>query len=136
MKEFEDEVRAVIEQTENPSYDKAQALRLYAEKAEMDRLVREDTQRYRKALEETGGVFGGIEPVHRFYEVFQDSLDAAQACRRCRFRNRGISPADKSRAEFTELRFNGTAEWWKRQTGMCGHLTLRLWFLACMVMNV
>ncbi len=79
MKEFEDEVRAVIEQTENPSYDKAQALRLYTEKAETDRLVREDTQRYRDALEETGGVFGGIEPVHRFYEEFQDALDVAHA---------------------------------------------------------
>ena len=79
MKAFEDEVRAVIEQTENPSYDKAQALRLYAEKSEIDRLVREDTQRYRDALEKTGGVFGGIEPVHRFYEAFQDSLDVAHA---------------------------------------------------------
>ena len=79
MKTFEDEVRSVIQQTVNPSYDKAQALRLYAEKTEIDRLVREDTQRYRDALEETGGVFGGIEPVHRFYEAFQDALDAAHA---------------------------------------------------------
>ena len=79
MKTFEDEVRAVIQQTENPSYDKAHALRLYAEKAEMDRLVSEDTQRYREALEATGGVFGGIEPVHRFYEAFQGPLDATHA---------------------------------------------------------
>ena len=79
MKTFEDEVRSVIQQTVNPSYDKAQALRLYVAKAEMDRLVSEDTQRYRDALEKTGGVFGGIEPVHRFYEAFQDSLDAAHA---------------------------------------------------------
>ena len=79
MKEFEDGVRSVIEQTENPSFDKDHALRLYVSKVEMDRLVREDTQRYRDALEATGGVFGGIEPVHRFYEAFQDALDAAHA---------------------------------------------------------
>ena len=79
MKEFEDGVRAVIQQTVNPSYDKDQALRLYVAKAEMAPWVREDTQRYREALEETGGVPGGIEPVSRFYEVFQAPLDAAHA---------------------------------------------------------
>ena len=33
----------------------------------------------RKALEATGGVFGGIEPVQRFHEAFQRPLDAAHA---------------------------------------------------------
>ena len=46
-------------------------LRLYVEKSVMDSLREEDTQRYKMALEATGGVFGGIEPVHRFYEAFQ-----------------------------------------------------------------
>ena len=79
MKKFEDGVLTVIEQTPNPPFDKAQVLRLYAEKSVMDALVDEDTQRYRQALEASGGVFGGIEPVQRFYEVFQGSLDAAHA---------------------------------------------------------
>ena len=79
MKEFEDNVRAVIEQHPDPPYDKAQALRLYTEKATMDELVLEDTQRYRKALEAAGGVFGGIEPIQRFYEVFQAPLDVVSA---------------------------------------------------------
>ena len=79
MKEFEDGVRAFIQQTTNPSYDKAHALRLYVEEATMDRLVSADTQRYQEALEATGGVFDGIEPVSRFYESFQGSLNAAQA---------------------------------------------------------
>ena len=79
MKAFEDGVRSVIEQTENPVYDKAQALRLYAEKAVMDGYLSDDTARYKAALEATGGVFGGIEPVHRFYEAFQRPLDAPQA---------------------------------------------------------
>ncbi len=80
MKTFEDEVRSAILQTRNPAYDKDQALRLYVEKAEMDRLVNLDTARYKKALEATGDIFGGlVEPVHRFYEVFQSPLDAPHA---------------------------------------------------------
>ena len=78
MQTFEDEVRAVVSrQPDTPV--RAQALRLYVEQSKMDALVLEDTERYREALEETGGVFGGIEPVHRFYEAFQGPLDAAHA---------------------------------------------------------
>ena len=79
MKQFEDEVRGVIQQTRNPGFDKAHALRLYVEQATMDRLLDEDTERYEAALEKTGGVFGGIEPVHRFYETYQGPIDAAYA---------------------------------------------------------
>ena len=79
MKTFEDQVRAVVQQNTNPPYDKAQALRLYAEKAVMDALVSEDTQRYRQALEAAGDIFGGIEPVQRFYEAFQAPLDVSRA---------------------------------------------------------
>ena len=79
MKTFEDEVRAVIEQNANPPFDKAQALRLYVDKTEMEALVEEDTDRYRQALEEAGGVFGGIEPIQRFHEAFQGPVDAAHA---------------------------------------------------------
>ncbi len=79
MKTFEDEVRAVIESNATPAYDKAQALRLYVAQLEMDALLREDTDRYRIALEATGGAFGGIEPISRFHEVFQGPVDAAYA---------------------------------------------------------
>ena len=79
MKTFEDEVRAVIEQNENPPFDKAQALRLYVENVDMEARVEEDTNRYRQALEAAGGVFGGIEPIQRFHEAFQGPLDAAYA---------------------------------------------------------
>ena len=79
MKAFEDQVRSVVEQNANPPYDKDRALRLYAEKATMDARVDEDTRRYREALEAAGGVFGGIEPVQRFYEAFQRPLDASHA---------------------------------------------------------
>ena len=79
MKTFEDQVHAVVQQNTNPLYDKAQALRLYTEKALMDELVSEDTQRYRQALEAAGDIFGGIEPVQRFHEAFQAPLDAPRA---------------------------------------------------------
>ena len=79
MKTFEDQVRSVIESNTNPTYDKAQALRLYVEKSEMDALLQEDTNRYKGALEETGGAFGDIEPISRFHEAFQGEVDAAYA---------------------------------------------------------
>ena len=79
MKTFEDQVRGVVEQNPNPPFNKDRALRLYAEKSVMDARVEEDTQRYREALEAAGGVFGGIEPIQRFYEAFQRPLDADHA---------------------------------------------------------
>ena len=79
MKTFEDEVRSVIESNPNPPYNKAQALRLYVEQSVMDARVSEDMETYRVALEATGGEFGGVEPVSRFHEAFQGSIDAEYA---------------------------------------------------------
>ena len=79
MKTFEDQVRPVIESNTNPPYDRAQALRLYVEKSVMDVFLQEDMERYREALEDTGGEFDGIEPISRFHEVFQGDVDAAYA---------------------------------------------------------
>ena len=79
MKTFEDQVRGVVEKNPNPPFDKARALQLYTEQTAMAVLVAEDTDRYKQALEATGGVFGGIEPVLRFHEAFQRPLDVAHA---------------------------------------------------------
>ena len=79
MKTFTDQVRTAIEQTANPPFDKNYALLLYVTQDRMDALLAEDTARYKMALEKTGGVFGGIEPVHRFHEAFQDALEAPDA---------------------------------------------------------
>ena len=79
MKTFEDEVRSVIESNPNPPYNKAQALRLYVEKSEIDALVGKDMEKYRAALAATGGTFGGVEPVSRFHEAFHAPIDAAYA---------------------------------------------------------
>ena len=79
MKTFEDQVRSVIDSNPNPPYNKAQALRLYVEKSDMDARVSEDMGRYREALEETGGVLGGVEPISRFHEAFHGPVDAAYA---------------------------------------------------------
>ena len=79
MNTFEDEVRSVIESNATPAYDKAQALRLYVAQSEMDALVGEDMDRYRVALEATGGTVDDIEPIQRFHEAFQGPIDAAYA---------------------------------------------------------
>ena len=79
MKTLEDQVRSVIESNTNPSYNKAQALRLYVEKTDMDALVGKDMEKYRVALEATGGAVGGVEPISRFHEAFQGAVDAAYA---------------------------------------------------------
>ena len=79
MKTFEDEVRSVIESNAAPAYDKEQALRLYVEQSEINALLQEDTDRYKEALEATGGAFGGIEPISRFHKVFQGTVDASYA---------------------------------------------------------
>ena len=79
MKTFEDQVRSVIESNPNPPYNKAQALRLYVEKSNMDALLGQDMNRYREALEATGGAIGGVEPVSRFHEAFQGPVDVAYA---------------------------------------------------------
>ncbi len=79
MKAFDDQVHSIIEQNLNPSYDKAYALRLYAEKSTTDRLVRGDMARYRQAIEAAGGVFGGIEPIQQLVKQFEGPLDAAHA---------------------------------------------------------
>ncbi len=79
IKTFNDQVRPVIVQIPNPTYDKAQALRLYAEKSTMDSLIREDIARYRQALEAAGGVFGGSEPIQELVKQFESPLDADHA---------------------------------------------------------
>ena len=79
MKAFEDEVRAVVEQNPNPPFDRDRALRLYTDKATMEARIDEDTDRYRQALEAAGDIFGGIEPVQRFYEAFWRPVDADHA---------------------------------------------------------
>ena len=79
MKTFEDQVRSVIVQNPNTSYDKAQALRLYVEKSKMNSLVREDIARYRRAIEAAGGVFGGSEPIQQLVKQFEGPLDATHA---------------------------------------------------------
>ena len=79
MEDFQDTVRGIIQRNANPPFNKDRALQLYTDKGTMDALVAEDTARYRQALETTGGVFGGIEPIQRFHEAFQRPLDAAHA---------------------------------------------------------
>ena len=80
MKTFKDVMRTTIELTENPTYDKTQALRLYVGQDKMDTFLEQDTEKYRQALvKATGHGFEDIEPVHRAHEVFEQPLDAVNA---------------------------------------------------------
>ena len=80
MKPFTDEVRAVIEATQDPIYDKDHALRLYVEQAVMDVLLEQDTERFITALKKTGNSSGDTnELISRFYEIYNSDLDAAHA---------------------------------------------------------
>ena len=105
MKVFEDEVRGVVEQNTNPPFNKDRVLRLYAEKAEMDEFLEEDTARYRQALEKTGDVFGGIEPVQRFHEAFQRPLDAAHAAASVGLEMAALLQKVRENASLKKLRF-------------------------------
>ena len=81
MKPFTDEVRAVIQSTQNPIFDKDHALRLYVEQPIMDTLVQEDTEEFIIALTKTGNSPGGIEsePISLFHGIYNSHLDAAHA---------------------------------------------------------
>ena len=80
MKTFEDEVRQAIEQAPSPLYDRTHALRLYVEQDVMNRLVAFDKQRYEMSLvAATGETVSEIEPISRFYEIFNSTLDASHA---------------------------------------------------------
>ena len=78
---FEDEVRAVTEKSENPPFDKEEVFRLYVRQNEMDAYLRQDRQRFKKALEATDNVFDidGAEPVQFLAERFKEPLDATHA---------------------------------------------------------
>ncbi len=79
MKTFKDGVRAVIANNTTPTFDKAQALRLYVEQAQLDTLLSEDINRYSTAIKATGSSPDDIEPIARFHGVFQGTIDANYA---------------------------------------------------------
>ena len=79
IRRFKDQVRPAVEGFRNPAYNKAQVLRLYVEKSIMDTLINEDIARYKQALEEAGGVFGGSEPIQQLVKQFGGPLKADYA---------------------------------------------------------
>ena len=79
MKDFEDQMRGIVQKNPNPPFNKDRALQLYTDKVTMAGLLAEDTDRYKQALKATGDVFGGIESVQRFHEAFQRPVDVVYA---------------------------------------------------------
>ena len=77
MKSFDDKVRAaIIKPNVNLADNKEHALRLYTEASEMDTFIRQDTDRYKGALEATGNSFDDVEPISRFHEAFNGPVYA------------------------------------------------------------
>jgi WD40 repeat protein/mono/diheme cytochrome c family protein len=72
-----DQIREHV--TKNPAAfdqrDRQQILKLYPEQTELARLLEEDRQRFRTAVEKTGAQFGGTEPVVALALRFESELD-------------------------------------------------------------
>ena len=111
MKDFEDQVRNVVQKNPNPPFNKDRALQLYTDKATMAGLVAEDTDRYKHALKATGDVFGGIEPVHRFHEAFQRPVDAAYAAAAVGLETETFLQKDSCLREFEKFRGVSLRNW-------------------------
>ena len=79
MNSFNDQVREVVESDDIPSYNKEHTLQIYVEQSRLDEAVNRDVERYRHALEETGNVFGVVEPISRSYKKFNGPIYASTA---------------------------------------------------------
>ncbi len=79
IKAINDQVRNVVENDDNPSYNKEHTLQIYVEQSRIDEALRKDAERYQRALEETGSVFGVVEPISRSYEEFNGPIYASYA---------------------------------------------------------
>ncbi|MBI1925309.1 hypothetical protein HYR99_13790, partial [Candidatus Poribacteria bacterium] len=79
IKAFKDQVRATVEGTVNPPYDRPRALRLYVPSEGMSQLVEKDKGRFADAVKATGGVVGGRDPIVRLVKQFEAPLDVAHA---------------------------------------------------------
>ncbi len=80
IKPFTDVIRPVIQDAQNPIFNKAHALQLYVEQAVMDILVQQDTERFITALMKTGNSSDDEnEPVSRFHGAYNSDLDAVHA---------------------------------------------------------
>ncbi len=74
MKEFIDTVRpAVLQLPDNPGFDKARVLQLYADQAELSALLKEDADRFTKALQEALGRLPAREPLIGVSQRFLDA---------------------------------------------------------------
>ena len=79
IKPFKDEVRPVIERTVNAPYNRELAIALYSIPEDMDYWVEKDRQRYKAAVEATGGVIDGRAPVVTMAKQFEGTLDITHA---------------------------------------------------------
>ncbi len=91
-KSITDEIRAVVEKEASPTFDKARALALYAPQHELDGVLREDAERFRAAVAETGGTVSvdfRTEPINALARKYSADLSLPQAAAEL-----GMSEAD------------------------------------------
>ncbi|HYP30182.1 MAG TPA: hypothetical protein VE262_25980 [Blastocatellia bacterium] len=90
VKSFKDDVRPVVSGLTSTGFDREKALALYPPQESLDRLMESDRERFRAAIERTGGRVGNnpaAEPINSMYQRFTAELSVAQAAAEA-----GLSP--------------------------------------------
>ena len=99
----------------------------------MDALLQEDTDRYRGALEATGGALGDIEPISRFHEVYQGTVDASYAAAVVGLETEAFLEKISGEYRVTERRFVGARQSeWEYETG---HLDIKFPRIYCFALD-
>ncbi len=82
MKRFKDDVRKVVEAQTATTFDRDKALALYPKQEELDRLLTEDEERFRVAVEKSGGKISArfnTEPINALSRKYEAELNVALA---------------------------------------------------------
>jgi hypothetical protein len=82
MKSVKDDVRSVVESQINAHFDREKALALYVQQETLDRLIDEDGERFRRAVEQAGGHISTnfqTEPINALARRYDAELSVAQA---------------------------------------------------------
>ncbi len=87
LRRFQDQVRAVIEKTPTPDYDRDRALGLYVEPSRLAALMEGDNKRYAAGIHATGAEIGSAEPIVALATKYDAPLNLMQAAAEM-----GVSP--------------------------------------------
>ncbi len=79
LKRFNDQMRAVVEKTPTPDFDRNKALALYAQPARFASLMEEDSKRFAASVRETGAEVSDAEPIVALAAKYDAPLNLTQA---------------------------------------------------------